>query len=109
MLPYDIESMNHRVLDVFPKPKYVDGKRTDEQDTNSQGIPLWSVQVKLLFEDQHGDPTNEIIRITIPGTSEPTNLKDHRIKAENLLVGSSPGGLYFRADAVTALQNAKSA
>ena len=109
MLPYAIEPMNHRVLDVFPKPEYVNGQRTGEQDTNAQGIPMWSIQVKLLFEDQHGDPTNEIIRISVPGTSEPKNLKDQRIQVENLLVGASPGGLYFRADSVNPDHAAKAA
>ena len=31
-------------LEVFPRYVYVDGKKTDEQETNDQGVPMWRVQ-----------------------------------------------------------------
>lgn len=96
MLPYAIESMNHRVIDVSPRVKF--GSETGEQDTDRDGIPLWNAQVKILFEDQDGDPTNEVIRITFPSQAQPTGLIDQAITTEGLIVGASTSGrLWFRA------------
>jgi hypothetical protein len=31
-------------LEVAPRMKYVDGQRTDEQEKNSSGLPVWTIR-----------------------------------------------------------------
>lgn len=103
MLPYAIEATDHRVLDISPRVKF--GSETGEQDQDRHGTPLWSAQIKVMFDDQDGDRTNEVIRITFPALTAPTGLVDQQIKAKGLIVGASNSGrLWFRAAEITPAQ-----
>lgn len=98
MLPYTLPK-NHRVTDVSPKLKF--GSETGEQDTNVQGLPLWQVTVKLLWNDSDGDPTSASVRISFPSQTEPTGLIGSPISAEGLEIGTlGNGNTYFRAASV---------
>lgn len=105
MLPYTLPQ-NHRVTDVAPKRNF--NSETGEQDTNAQGLPLWTVTAKILWNDADGDPTSASIRISVPSRTEPTGLVGSPITAEGLEIGTmTNGNTYFRAASVAPLTPAK--
>lgn len=71
---------NHRVTDVSPKLKY----GTDEQQLNPEGVPLWTVTVKMIGTDGDGDPASETIKIPFPSAREPQGLMGQKVETEGL-------------------------
>lgn len=104
MLPYALPQ-KHRVIDVSPKLRFgSDG----EQDTNAEGMPLWTITTKLLWEDAEGDPTSQTIRISVPSRTEPAGFIGQQVIAKGLEIGTmSNGNTYFRAAEITPREAAK--
>lgn len=98
MLPYTLPE-NHRVTDIAPKIKY--GSETGEQDTTGQGVPQWTVTVKLIWQDSEGDPTSQSIRMTVPSRTELPPVVGQQIVTEGLEIGTMNNGTtFFRAASI---------
>jgi len=54
-------------LSSTPKMKF----GSDEQDTTSEGLPKWEVQVVGGFTDPFGRSQNEILKITVAAKADP--------------------------------------
>lgn len=94
-----------RFLSAEPKMKYEDGQRTDEQETNAEGVPLF-VYTILCKEEGAGKP--ETITVKAPSQKAP-NIPEfaavgfHRLAAFAWVSGNR-ANLSFSADAVGMLK-----
>lgn len=97
MFPYSLHGIRTRLVAVNPKRKFVDGQATGEQSVEADGTPQWSVATKILYTDRDGDPVSARINVTVASKTEPAINVGEPVEFEDMLVGNSPNGLYFRA------------
>lgn len=98
MLPIQILD-THSVKSIEPKPDYQGGERTDSQATDVNGIPLYVARVKVFFEDEDGDPTNQTLRITFPSKTAPY-IEGDKANFPGLVAGVANGAIYLRANGI---------
>lgn len=94
-----------RFLSAEPKMKYEDGQRTNEQETNAEGVPVF-VYTVLTKEKGAGKP--ETITVKAPSAKEPNIQEFEAIGFKNLsafaYVAGNRANLSLSADLVGVLK-----
>lgn len=97
-----------------PKSVYQDGRRTDEQKKDAQGVPLWSLPV-LFMPANVQDDRAEVVNVTIASAAAPETAPGTPVNIGRgvhfSVYGSDRGGvgyvIYLTPDAVRPQQAAK--
>lgn len=89
-----------RFMEAEPKMKYEDGKLTDQQDTDENGVPLFSITCAIKPTGGRG----EVITVKVPSAQPPAFEEFSKIAFANLTayayVAGNRSQFSFSADKV---------
>jgi len=80
-IPVNTDKLAFEFGEVKPKFGYKDGKRTDSQEVNDDGVPLYTIVVNIINE---GEEEFGSARVVVPSRTEPVHKFQQPIKFDGL-------------------------